>query len=35
LFLPRILTDAAASDPFNARAFQDIVPLTAALAQNL
>jgi hypothetical protein len=35
LSLPRILTDAAASAPFNARGFQDIVPSTAALAQKL
>jgi hypothetical protein len=33
--LPRILTDAAASDPFNARAFRDIVLFTAALARSL
>jgi hypothetical protein len=35
LTMPRILTDAAASDPFNARAFRDIVVFTTALAQNL
>jgi len=35
LSLPRILADAAASDPFNARAFRDIVLLTANLAQSL
>jgi hypothetical protein len=33
--LPRILADAAATDPFNARAFQDIVVFTSALAQSL
>jgi len=33
--MPRILTDAAATDPFNARAFKDIVVFTAALAQSL
>jgi len=33
--LPRILTDAAATDPFNARAFSDIVVFTSALAQSL
>jgi len=33
--LPRILTDAAASDPFNARAFKDIVVFTTALAQTI
>ena len=33
--MPRILTDAAATDPFNARAFQDIVVFTSALAQGL
>jgi hypothetical protein len=33
--LPRILTDAAVSDPFNARAFRDIVILTTTLAQSL
>jgi hypothetical protein len=33
--MPRILTDAAAADPFNARAFQDIVVFTTALAQDL
>jgi len=35
LSLPRILTDAAATDPFNARAFTDIVVFTSALAQSL
>jgi hypothetical protein len=35
LTLPRILTDAAATDPFNARAFRDIVVFTSALAQTL
>jgi hypothetical protein len=33
--MPRILTDAAATDPFNARAFSDIVIFTSALAQLL
>ena len=33
--LPRILTDAAASDPFNARVYRDIVLFSAALAQTL
>ena len=33
--LPRILTDAAATDPFNARAFSDIVVFTSALVQSL
>jgi hypothetical protein len=33
--LPRILTDAAATDPFNARAFSDIVIFTSAVAQSL
>lgn len=33
--LPRILTDAAATEPFNARAFEDIVVFTTALAQRL
>jgi hypothetical protein len=33
--MPRILTDAAATDPFNARAFRDIVVFTSALAQAL
>jgi len=33
--LPRILTDAAATDPFNARAFSDIVVFASALAQSL
>jgi hypothetical protein len=33
--LPRILTDAAATDPFNARAFSDIVVFTSVLAQSL
>jgi len=33
--MPRILTDAAATDPFNARAFRDVVIFTAALAQSL
>jgi hypothetical protein len=33
--MPRILTDAAATDPFNARAFKDIVVFTTALAQGL
>jgi hypothetical protein len=31
--LPRIMSDAGAVDPFNARAFKDIVVYTAALAQ--
>ena len=33
--MPRILTDAAATDPINARAFKDIVVFTTALAQGL
>lgn len=33
--LPRILTDAAATDPFSARAFSDIVVFTTILAQSL
>lgn len=33
--MPRILTDAAAVDPFNAHAFRDIVVFTTALAQSL
>lgn len=33
--MPRILTDAAATDPFNARAFRDIVVFASALAQSL
>ena len=32
--MPRLLTDAAATDPFNARAFRDIVVFTTALAQS-
>jgi hypothetical protein len=35
LIMPRILTDAAATDPFNARAFRDMVVFTTALAQAL
>lgn len=31
--LPRILHEAAAPDPFNARAFKDIVVFTSALAE--
>ena len=33
--LPRILHEAAATDPFNARAFKDIVVFTSALAERL
>lgn len=33
--LPRILTDAAATDPFNARAFRDIVVAASTLAQSI
>jgi hypothetical protein len=33
--MSRILTDAAAIDPFNARAFRDIVVFTTALAQSM
>jgi hypothetical protein len=35
LTMPRILTGAAATDPFNARAFRDTVVFTTALAQTL
>jgi hypothetical protein len=35
LSMPRFLTDAAATDPFNARVFQDTVVFTTALAQTL
>jgi hypothetical protein len=35
LTMPRFLTDAAATDPFNARVFQDMVVFTTALAQTL
>lgn len=31
--LPRIMADAGVTDPFNARAFKDIVVFTSALAQ--
>jgi hypothetical protein len=33
--MPRLLTDAAATDPFNARVFRDTVVFTTALAQAL
>jgi hypothetical protein len=33
--MPRLLTDAAATDPFNARVFRDTVVFTTALAQTL
>jgi len=33
--MPRILSDAAARDPFSARAFKDIVVFCTALAQNI
>jgi hypothetical protein len=35
LTMPRLLTDAAATDPFNARVFRDTVVFTTALAQTL
>jgi hypothetical protein len=33
LTMPRLLTDAAATDPFHARVFRDTVVFTTALAQ--